>query len=497
MKTMMKIMKKQIFDNLKDISQEEKELLERAFLFAENAHHRQERKSQEPYINHPLRVALLLSKMKLGANTIIAGLLHDILEDADIPLEEIKSNFNDEVAFLVQALTKINKIKYKKGETDMEKENFRNMILAMTKDIRVILIKLSDRLDNMKTIWALDEEKQKKKAMETLEIFAPLAYRLGLTDIGAQLEDYSFPYAYPEEYKLTRKIVGKRREELENYLKKLVPLVEKRLNIVNLSPLKIKFRAKHLYSIWRKLQKEEMDIKRVYDLVAMRLIFSKVEECYAALGIIHEIYKPMPGRFKDYIALPKPNGYRSLHTAVFAEEGRIVEIQIRTKEMDEEAEWGIASSWLYDSMKNSKSYKKRKSFIPPKRFYWLNQLQEWQKKFYNSRNFLEYLKVDFFKDRIFVLTPKGEIVDLPDGATPVDFAYQIHTEVGNQAASAKINGKLTPLDSVLKSGDMVEIIVQKNKMPSSKWLEFVKMAEVRKKIQEVVKKQKEKTKKGK
>ena len=491
----MKSLKAQIIDNLDNmISDKEKDLLDKAFLFAEESHKGQLRKTGEPFINHPLRVALILSQMKLGVDAIIAGLLHDVVEDTEFSLQTIKSEFNEEVAFLVQSLTKISKIKYikdqEKKETDSEKENFRNMILAMAKDLRVILIKLADRLDNMKSFWVFDLEKQKRKASESLEIFAPLAYRLGLTDIGAQLEDLAFPYVYPEKYKLTRKIVGRKREELENYLKTIVPLVEEQLKKNNLLPLKIKYRAKHLYSIWRKLQKEDMDIKRVHDLVAMRIIMPKTEDCYAALGIIHQMWKPVPQRFKDYIALPKPNGYQSLHTTVFAENGRMVEIQIRTKEMDEEAEWGIAAHWVYGAIKETKGYKKKKTFIPPKNFYWIKQLQEWQKRFYNSQQFLESLKVDFFKDRIFVLTPKGDIIDLPEGATPIDFAYQVHTEIGNQAAGAKANGKLVPLNYNLKSGEVVEILTQKGKLPSSSWLEFVKMSETKKRIEEILRRKK-------
>ena len=490
----MKSLKQKIIQNLKDFANEkEMDLLERAFDFAEKSHSEQQRKSGEPFVNHPLRVALCISQMKLGINAVIASILHDVVEDCEIPVSEIKSQFNEEISFLVDGLTKVNKIKYVEGKEDntMEKENFRNMILSMAKDLRIILIKLADRLDNMKTLWPLDSSKKREKSLETLEILAPLAYRLGMSDIGAQLEDLAFPYIFPEEYKLTRKIVGKRREELENYLKELIPLLQKKLKENNLNPQKIKFRAKHLYSIWRKLQKEEMDIKRIYDLVAMRIIMPNVEECYGALGIIHQMWKPVPGRFKDYIALPKPNGYQSLHTTVFAQGGKIVEIQIRTPQMDEEAEWGIAAHWIYGSLKNTKGYKKRKKFYPPKNFYWINQLREWQKKFYNSKEFLNALKVDFFKDRIFVLTPKGDIIDLPDGATPIDFAYQIHTDIGNQAAGAKINDRLVPLDYKLQSGEIVEIIIKKRKkMPSSSWLEFVKMSETKKRIEEILRRKK-------
>lgn len=486
----MKNLKKKIIQNLNDsLDQKELALLEKAICFAEQSHLNQERQSGEPFFNHPLRVALTISEMKLGINAVIAGILHDVVEDCQVPLSKIRTEFNEEIAFLVQGLTKVNKIKYKSQEEDCsaEKENFRNMILALAKDLRIIIIKLADRLDNMKTLWSLKPKKQIKKSLETLDILAPLAYRLGMTDIGSQLEDLAFPYVFPNEYKLTRKILGKRREEQKTYLDKLVPLTKTKLQENNLKPKEIKFRTKHLYSIWRKLQKEDMDIKKIYDLVAMRIIVNTVEECYAVLGIIHQIWKPVPGRFKDYIALPKPNGYQSLHTTVFAEDGRIVEIQIRTAIMDEEAEWGIAAHWLYGSSKDSNGYKKRKKFTPPKNFYWINQLREWQKTFYQTEDFLSALKVDFFKDRIFVLTPKGDIIDLPDGATPIDFAYQIHTDIGNQAIRAQVNGKLVPLDYQLQSGQIIEIIIKKGKLPSSSWLEFVKMSETKKKIQDILK----------
>jgi len=468
----------------KDISPKDLSLIEKAFSFAEKAHEKQKRKTGEAFINHPLRVALEISKMKLGVNAIVAAILHDTIEDCNISPKEIESQFGKEVSFLVQSLTKVNTLNYK--EEIREKENYRNIILAMAKDIRVVLIKLADRLDNMKTLWIFSLAKQRKKALETLEIFAPLAYRLGMSDIGAQLEDLAFPYVYPQAYKDTRKLTGKRTEELENYLKQLAPYLRRQLKKHNLRPQEIEFRTKHLYSIWRKLKKEDMDINRIYDLVAMRIIMPNTEECYEALGIIHQLWKPVPGRFKDYIAIPKPNGYQSIHTTVFAQKGRIVEIQLRTKKMDEEAEWGIAAHWLY----KDSSQKKRESFQPAKKFYWLKQLQEWQKKFYSSKKFLDSLKIDFFKDRIFVLTPKGDVIDLPDGATPIDFAYQIHTEIGNQARGAKVNGKMVSLDYKLKSGEVVEILTQKGKLPSSSWLEFVKMAGVKRKIQDILRKKK-------
>lgn len=482
----MKPLKQQIVQEVKNTaSPREMDLLERAFAFAEKSHAEQTRKSGEPFFNHPLRVALAVSKMKLGINAVIASVLHDVVENCQVPLAEIKSQFNGEVYFLINGLIQVNTIKFKENDT-LEKENFRNMIMAMAKDLRIILIKLAERLDNMKTLWPLEPQQRRKKSLETLEILAPLAYRLGMSDMGAQLEDLAFPYVYEKEYKLTKKIIGKRSEELKQYIQNLAPVVQKELTKNNLRPERIQCRAKHVYSIWRKLQKEEMDIKRIYDLVAMRIIMPNLEECYGALGVIHQMWKPVPGRFKDYIAMPKPNGYQSLHTTVFAQQGKIVEIQIRTPQMDEEAEWGIAAHWIYAAAKGDKNYQQRK-FSPPKKFYWINQLREWQKNFYNSDEFFKSLKVDFFKDRIFVLTPQGDIIDLPDGATAVDFAYQIHTDIGNQTAGAKANGKMVPLEYKLKSGEVVEIITKKGKHPSSSWLEFVKMSETRKKIQDELK----------
>ncbi len=483
------ILRKKILSNLPpNIAKKDISLIENAFSFAEEAHQGQKRETGEMFINHPLRVALEISKMKMDTDSIVAAILHDTVEDCNISLADIKSQFNEEVASLVQGLTKINTIKYREEKKLEEKENYRNIILAMAKDLRVILIKLADRLDNMRTLWALPEEKRKENSLETLEILAPLAYRLGISDIGAQLEDLSFPYIYPQEYKTTRRITGKRREELESYLKGLVPYLRKELKRHNLHPQKIKFRTKHIYSIWRKLKKEEMDISHIYDLVAMRVIMPTIDECYEALGIIHQLWKPVPGRFKDYIAMPKPNGYQSLHTTVFAQNGRIVEIQLRTEKMDEEAEWGIAAHWLYSSQKGSAQYIQKKTSAHSKKLYWLEQLHDWQKKFYDSKEFMNALKIDFFKDRIFTITPKGKIIDLPDGATPIDFAYQIHTEIGNQAREAKVNGKTVPLDYQLKSGEVVEIITQKGKLPSPSWLEFVKMIETKRKIQDVLRK---------
>ena len=344
----------------------ELELLTEAFNWVDKYHSTQKRASGESYSFHPLRVALATCQLHLGTNATIAALLHDTIEDCQVDENAIKQTFGSEVVFMVNGLTKISKLNCQNLSPELaEAENLRNMILAMAKDIRVIIIKLLDRLDNVKTLWALDPAKRLRIASETIDIFAPLAYRLGLTSVGAQLEDYSFPYADPEAYKLTKRILGNRQQELEQYLAKLLPFIENQLKNHNIQIIDIKSRVKHLYSIWRKLQKENMNIDRIYDLVALRIIVPNEESCYGALGIIHQLWKPMPGRFKDYIALPKPNGYRSLHTTVFTEHNRMVEIQIRTQQMDDEAERGVAAWWVYGILKNTPIYKQRKKFIIP------------------------------------------------------------------------------------------------------------------------------------
>lgn len=470
------------------LDETDKKLLEKAFEFSDQCHKNQKRKSGEPYINHPLRVALTLAKIKSDGPTLAAALLHDTIEETNISLKEIEKQFGEEIAFLVKGLTKIRNIEYKRRLNEEQRylvsqaENFRNMFLALAQDLRIVLIKLADRRDNLKTLWALKPEAQLSNALETLEILAPLAYRLGLSRLGAELEDLAFPYAYPDDYRQLNRLIGRRQEELENYLKRITPDLSAALKKENIEIKEVQYRAKHLYSIWRKLKKENMDISKIYDLVAIRFIVSSPEECYLALGAIHRLFKPVPGRIKDYIANPKPNGYQSLHTTVFGPEGRMIEIQIRDEKMHQEAEWGIASHWYYNLSKEQKSYQRSKTksqFFLDKKFMWLKQLQEWQEKLKKPEDFIEFLKTDLLKDRIYVLTPKGDVLDLPDGATPIDFAYQIHTEVGNDAIGAKVNDKMVPLDYKLKSGDVVNILFKKGKKPSRSWLEFVKMKETK------------------
>ncbi len=465
-------------------------LIQRAYDFAAKAHTGQKRKSGEPYIVHPLATATRLAELQLDPKTIAAALLHDVVEDTSYTLQDIRKEFGDEIASLVDGVTKLDKIRYK--GTERSAESLRKMFLAIAEDIRIVLLKLVDRLHNMETLEYVSPEKRRRIALETLEIYAPLAYRLGIGELKGQLEDLAFPYVYPQEYGWITKELKDRFEERKKYVERLKPLAAEELTRGGINFLDIHARAKHYYSLYKKILKYDTDINKVYDLVALRIIVGTEEECYGALGAIHQLWRPVPGLVKDYIALPKPNGYRSLHTTVFGPEQRIVECQIRTREMHEEAENGIAAHWAYAEKKGGTDYTKRlPSFAPPKIANWVQQLREWQKDFKNPDEFLESLKIDFFKNRIFVLTPKGDVFDLPEGATPVDFAYHVHTDIGNAATGARVNGKMTALNHELRNGDVVEILIQKNKKPSRDWLGIVKSAQARKKIASAIRKETE------
>jgi guanosine-3',5'-bis(diphosphate) 3'-pyrophosphohydrolase len=473
------------------LAEEDLVFLDKVYNFAVDSHANQERKTGESYICHPLRTALELAILKMDTATIASSILHDTIEDTDVTEDTIRKQFGEEIAFLVKGVSKVGGLKYKNiSEEDKMVENFRNMILAMAQDIRVVIIKLADRLDNMKTLWALPKEKQQRIAKETLDIYASIAYRLGIGVIGAQLEDLSFPYVLPKEYRLVQQLIGKKYKEKEAFLLKTAPKLKKDLEEGGVKPKLIQFRAKHLFSVWRKLRKENLDINKVYDLVALRVIVDTTEDCYTALGLIHRLWKPLPNRFKDYIAIPKPNGYQSIHTTVIAEEGQTIEVQIRTQAMHQAAEYGIAAHWFYDEGKAKKSYRKgiKTDFKALSKIAWVSQLQKWQQSFTDSSQFIESLKIDFFSDRIFALTPKGDVIDLPEGATPVDFAYCIHNDIGNSCMGARVNNNMVALDYKLKSGEVVEILTKKGKKPSSSWLDFVKMATVKKKIQEELRK---------
>ncbi|MBI4085000.1 MAG: bifunctional (p)ppGpp synthetase/guanosine-3',5'-bis(diphosphate) 3'-pyrophosphohydrolase [Candidatus Liptonbacteria bacterium] len=455
-----------------------KGLIGKAYSFAENAHRGQKRKNGEPYFNHVLLAAETLNQWRMDDETIAAGLLHDVVEDTTVTEEELKKAFGEDIAFLVAGVTKLSRIKYR--GTEAKAENLRKMIMAISQDLRVVFIKLADRLHNMKTLSALPQPKQKRIALETSDIYAAIAYRLGMWELSGELQDLAFPYIHPAEYKWLNDHVADEYETRRKYLELIKPALGEALSKAGIKPLSMDFRAKRYYSLYQKLLRHEMDMSRVYDLVALRLIFKTIPECYAALGIINNLWRPLPGRIKDYIALPKPNNYRSLHTTVIGPDGRYVEIQMRTKEMHDENEFGIAAHWFYKSRHIMGFFRKK----PPlgetlaAGLTWLRQLREWQEKrehdSISSEEFVESMKAEFFKDRIFAITPKGDVMDLPTESTPVDFAYNIHTEIGNNAIGSKINGKIMPLDTQLKSGDMVEILTQKNKRPSEDWLKFVK-----------------------
>jgi GTP pyrophosphokinase len=466
-------------------------LIARAYAFAEKAHAGQKRKSGEPYFNHSLATAEILRSWHLDDATVAAGILHDTVEDTGVPLETIKKEFGDEVAFLVDGVTKLGRIKYretpasddvaarkktaKQAIEENKAENLRKMVLALSQDLRVVFIKLADRLHNMQTLSALPPAKQKRIALETDEIYASLAYRLGMHNVSGELQDLAFPYLHPREYEWLMRATKEHYAERMRYLEKIKPQVKKVLEDHNIKPLDIEIRAKRYSSLYKKLLKRDMDIERVHDLVAMRIIVETLPECYAALGVIHEAWPPLPRRIKDYIAMPKPNAYRSLHTTVIGPEGKRVEIQIRTKEMHDENEYGIAAHWLYKQKQDGTAVSGKKL---AQEIAWVQQLRNWQERFAGNADdpeeFVRAMKIDFFTDRIFAVTPGGDVIDLPVGSTPIDFAYHVHSEIGNAATGAKVNGVMSTLDHVLKSGDVVEIITQKGKKPSGDWLRFAK-----------------------
>ena len=473
----------EIINILKKPSKSDVELITRAFEFAKNAHTGQKRFSSEPYFAHPFETAKTLAHLQLDAKAIAAGLLHDIYEETGITEKQMKKEFGDEISFLVAGVTKLGTLKYRGEERQVE--NLRKMFLAMAKDIRVILIKLADRLHNMKTLEHVPKEKQKRIAMETIEIFAPLANRLGMGELKGKLEDFAFPYAYPKEYEEATKILKEKYEEKERGLEKVKKELQKELLENGLEDFKIDSRVKHLFSLFKKLQTPEvnMNMDKIYDLVAIRIVVKTIEDCYKILGIIHKLWRPLPGRIKDYIATPKANGYQSLHTTVFATDGLITEIQIRTEKMHEEAEHGIAAHWAYtESGKPDEGGK----FHP--HLAWVNQLIGWQAGVSGSKDFLETLRIDFFKDRVFCFTPVGDVIDLPEGSTAIDFAYAVHSDIGNSAIGAVVNHKFVSLETILKNGDIIKIKTQKNKKPSAEWLEHTKTTFARKQIKSATRK---------
>ncbi|MFA9262289.1 MAG: bifunctional (p)ppGpp synthetase/guanosine-3',5'-bis(diphosphate) 3'-pyrophosphohydrolase [Undibacterium sp.] len=465
------------------INRDQEKLLREAYAFAEKAHEGQLRRSGEPYITHSLHVAKILAEIGMDTTTLIAGLLHDVPEDTPIPLSEIESRFGADVAYLVDGITKLGKIKLRGSHEEYFLENLRKMFLAMAKDIRVVIIKLADRLHNMRTLEHVPPEKQLRIARETMEIYGPIANRLGIGEIKGELEDLCFKYLDPEHYAETKEIEETYLHKGKAYMDETVKLFGNILKKEKINVIEISGRTKFLYRLFKKLERHDMDITRIYDLVAIRIIVPEVADCYEALGIIHREYRPMVGRIKDYISLPKPNGYQSLHTTVFGPEGRILEIQIRTEKMHTEAEFGIAAHWIYTERdrrgwKNLFARKKAPVAEQPKGLEWVRQLQEWQKEIgRDDDEFLQGLRIDFFKNHIFAFTPKGDIIELPEDATPIDFAYSIHSEVGNAASGAKADGKMIPLDQPIQNGQVIEILTEKNKKkPSYDWLDFTKTA---------------------
>lgn len=460
-------------------SDREKRIRE-AYIFAEAAHSGQLRRSGEPYITHSLHTAKILAETGMDTTTIMAGLLHDVPEDTPLTIDQVREKFGDDVATIVQGITKLGKIKLRESKEEYYLENLRRMFLAMAQDIRVVIVKLADRLHNMRTLAYVPVEKRERIARETFEIYGPIANRLGIGEMKGELEDLCFQYLDPEHYKLTQEIQTTYLREGKEYIETTTGLIRGVLMKEKIKVIDIHGRTKNLYRLFKKLERHDMDITRVYDLVAIRIIVPAVADCYEALGIIHREYRPMVGRIKDYISLPKPNGYQSLHTTIFGPKGRIVEVQIRTEKMHREAELGIAAHWFYAEEANrgwrSLFRKKARPVDPTKDLTWVRQLQEWQRDIgRDDQEFLHGLKIDFFKNHIFAFTPKGDIIDLPEEGTPIDFAYAIHSEIGDSAVGAKADGKIVPLDQPIENGQVIEILTDKNKKKASRdWLSFVK-----------------------
>ncbi|HYD92817.1 MAG TPA: RelA/SpoT family protein [Flavobacterium sp.] len=464
---------------LKDYNQAEKELIRKAADFAFSNHEGQTRKSGEPYILHTIETALILSHLKLDAQTIAAGILHDVPEDTAATTDDIEAEFGPEIALLVNGVTKLTKVRLRGSTEPAYIENLQKMFVAAAADVRVMLIKLADRLHNMRTLQSLAADKQLAIARETLEIYAPLANRLGIGEIKGELEDLAFAYVFPEEYKAFIKKINPAYKERNSYVVRAIKNIQDIVSKHNIKILNIHGRAKHLYSLYKKMKKYGYeDPELVNDLMAVRIIVPTITDCYTVMGLVHENYRPLPGKIKDYISVPKPNGYQSLHTSIFGPEGKVLEVQIRTQEMHDYAEHGIAAHWMYSESGKPKA---GSVFNTSKKLLWIKQLSEFQKALkVNPREFLRTLKMDFFQDRIFCFTPQGDVIELPVGATPIDFAFEVHSDLGFRCQGARVNGKMVRISEKLENGDVVEVILNKNpvRVPRD-WLLVVKTTKAR------------------
>ena len=455
-------------------------LIMKAYNYAKENHGDQLRKSGEPYIIHPIQVAYTLAELELDDATICAALLHDVVEDTEVTHQDLINEFGIEIAEMVDGVTKLSKLNYESVE-EAQVENYRKMFLAMGKDIRVIMIKLSDRLHNMRTLKYLSRDRQIANAKETMDLYAPLANRLGIYSLKWELEDLSFKYLYPEEYREIVEGIDRKREERLQFIDKIEEQIKQELKKQKIEA-EITGRAKHLYSIYRKMKRDNITLDQIYDLFALRIIVNSVKDCYAALGVVHELYNPMPGRFKDYIAVPKPNMYQSLHTTLIGEKGTPFEVQIRTWDMHRIAEYGIAAHWAYKEASFAKG-KKANVKVSEDKLAWLRETLEWQKDMQDPQEFLNTLKTELFEDEVYVFTPKGDIKVLPSGSTPIDYAYSIHAEIGHHMTGCKINSKMMPIITKLKNGDIIEIITSENsKGPSRDWLKFIQSSTAKNKI---------------
>ncbi len=472
----------EIFDIVKTqgaytLTQADKDLITRACARAEAAHDGQFRKSGEPYFHHVFEVGKNLASFAMDPVTIAAGILHDVIEDTAVTEGELEKEFGKEIVTLVNGVTKLGTLKYRGEERHVE--SLRKFFIASVNDIRVVVIKFADRLHNLSTLASLPADKQKRIALESIEIYAPLAYRLGMGKLTKEIEDLAFPFAYPKEYKMVEELLKQRKKTDENYIEKVYKSLKKELAVQGIKDIKTEYRLKHKYSLYRKLQRKGMDVDTIYDIVALRVIVPTVEDCYRVLGLIHTMWRPLPGRIKDYIALPKTNGYRSIHTTIFTGDGGIAEIQIRTPEMHLQSEYGIASHFIYKQMQRTKK--------PGEAIDWLKNISELEHDEKKPSQFLSHLTTDFFSDRIFVFTPKGDVIDLPKGSSVIDFAYAVHSELGQHAQGARINNKYSALKTELHSNDIVEIEENVNSKPTSKWLDYAKTTMARKHINRYLK----------